>query len=139
MEINNNQLKEINARRHGNDYFDVIAATKVNDTSKKPALTVSLFVRLFEFGGRNNYWMGNHMILQTEDCIDCLKTIFESQYDFVFLFDHSSGHTKKRVGGLSVTLMTKGFGGELLQNTNIDKGKVTLAPFMTLTILKWCR
>ncbi len=78
MEINDNQLKEINAWRHGNDYFHVIAATKVNGTSKKPALTMSPFVCLFEFGGRNGYWMGNHMILQTEDCTYCLKAIFES-------------------------------------------------------------
>ncbi len=90
MEISDDQLKAINARRNGKDYFDVISATEVNGTTKKPPLTVSLFVILFEFGGRNGYWTGNHMILQTEDCIDCLTTIFGNQYEHVFLFDHSS-------------------------------------------------
>jgi hypothetical protein len=108
MEINYNQLKEINARRHGNDYFDVIAATKVNGTSMKPALMMSPFVRLFEFGERNGYWTGNHMILHTEDCIDCLKTIFESRYDFVFLFDHSSGHAQKKSRGPKCNFDDKG-------------------------------
>jgi hypothetical protein len=52
MEISDDQLKAINAVRNGNDYFDVIAATEVNGTTKKPPLTVSPFVILFEFGGR---------------------------------------------------------------------------------------
>ena len=60
------------------------------------------------------------MNLQTEDCIDCVQAILKSQYDYVFLFDHSSGHAKKQAGGLSVTLMTKGFGGEMLCNTKIE-------------------
>jgi hypothetical protein len=121
MEIDDNQLVLINAHRHGNDYFDATAAIEVNGTSKKPPLMNSPFVCLFEFGGRNGYWAGNHMILQTEDCIDCLNVIFESRYDFAFLFDHSSGHAKKRTGGLSVTSMTKGFGGEMLRNTQIKQ------------------
>jgi hypothetical protein len=56
MEINNNHLKAINAWRHGNDYFDAMATTEVNGTSKKPTLKMSPFVCLFEFGGRNGYW-----------------------------------------------------------------------------------
>jgi hypothetical protein len=73
MEIDDDQLAVINARRLGNDYFDAAAAMEVNRTSKKPPLTNSPFIKLFEFGGRNGYWTGNHMILQTEDCIDCLQ------------------------------------------------------------------
>jgi hypothetical protein len=121
MEIDDDQLVIINAHRHGNDYFDATAAIEVNGTSKKPPLMNSPFVCLFEFGGRNSYWTGNHMILQTEDCIDCLNVIFKSRYDFAFLFDHSSEHAKKRTGGLSVTSMTKGFGGEMLRNTQIEQ------------------
>jgi hypothetical protein len=129
MEISDDQLKAINAWRNGNDYFDVIAATGVNGTTKKPPLTVSPFVILFEFDGRNGYWTGNHMILQTEDCIDCLTTIFDNQYEYVFLFDHSSGHAKNRVGCINVTSMTKGFGGELLQNTKNEQSDGYLGPF----------
>jgi hypothetical protein len=52
IEIINDQLKEINVQRYWNDYFDVIAATEVNGTLKKPPLMMSLFVHLFKFGGR---------------------------------------------------------------------------------------
>ena len=40
------------------------------------------------------------MIVQLEDCIDCLDVMFGDEYDFVFMFDHSSGHTKRRNNGL---------------------------------------
>jgi hypothetical protein len=129
MEFSDDQLKAINARRYRNEYFDKIAATEVNGNTKKPPLTESPFIIQFEFGGRNGYWTGNHMILQTEDCIDCLTTILGNQYEYVFLFDHSSGHAKKRVGGLNVTSMTKGFGGELLRNTKIEQSDGYLGPF----------
>jgi len=45
--------------------------------------------------GINNdgYWMLYHMAVQLEDCIDCLKICFPL-HDFVFLFDHSQGHSK---------------------------------------------
>jgi hypothetical protein len=76
VEISNDQLKAINVQRNGSEYFDVIAATEDNGSTKKPPLTVSPFVILFEFGGRNGHWTGTHMIMQTEDCIDCLITIF---------------------------------------------------------------
>ena len=55
------------------------------------ALTESPFIHAFEFGGDKGYWTGNHMILQVEDCIDCLRVLFADQYDYTFLFDHSSG------------------------------------------------
>jgi hypothetical protein len=63
MAFSDDELKAINVRRHGNEYFDVIAATEVNSTTKKPPLTVSPFIIQFEIGGRNSYWTGNHMIL----------------------------------------------------------------------------
>ncbi len=81
MEFSDDMLKAINIWRHG------IAATEVNGTTKKPPLTVSPFIIQFKFGGRNDYWTGNHMIFQTEDCIDCLTTILGNQYKYVFLFD----------------------------------------------------
>jgi hypothetical protein len=64
------------------------------------------------------------MILHTEDCIDCLRGIFNTQYEFVFLYNHSSGHAKKRVGGLDAK--------------NMNKGKmVTLAHFIAHQIPGW--
>jgi hypothetical protein len=114
MEFSDDVLKAINVRRHGNDYFDVIAATEVNGTTKKPPLTVSPFIIQFEFGGRNGYWTGNHMILQKEDCIDCLTMILGNQTSMYFYLTIIAVMPKKRVGGLNVTSMSKGFGGELL-------------------------
>lgn len=32
------------------------------------------------------------MIIQIKDCIDCLNVINEDRYQYLFLFDHSSGH-----------------------------------------------
>jgi hypothetical protein len=60
------------------------------------------------------------MILQVEDCIDCLRILCNDQYHHAFLLDHSSGHAKKRVGGLDIGAMNKGFGGEHLRGTLIE-------------------
>ncbi len=84
------------------------AARDINGTPEKSPLTESPFVGTFEFGGTNGYCTGHHTILQTEDCIDCLKVIFGEKYETVFLFDHSSGHAKKRLNGLNAKNMTKG-------------------------------
>jgi hypothetical protein len=130
--ITEEQLKKINKKRKEADYFYVTAANKVNSSTKKQPLTKSPFVHLFEFGGQNGYWTGNHMTLQSEDCIDRLKEIYGYQYDFVFLFNHSSGHAKKRAGGLDVKKMLKGFGGDLLRNTTMERHDGYLGPFHNL-------
>jgi hypothetical protein len=106
---------------------------EVNGNTKKMPLTESPFIHKFEFGGDKGYWTGNHMILQVEDCIGCLRILFTNQYDFAFLFDHSSGHAQKRVGGLSVSAMNKGFGGEKLRSTLIEKKQGYLGPFHCIT------
>ena len=79
MDITEEQMVRINEMKNGKEYFDTVAANEVNGTALKPALTTSLFIHSFEFGGRNGYWTGNHMILQTEDCIDCLKVIMDGR------------------------------------------------------------
>jgi hypothetical protein len=96
-------------------------------------LTESPFILKFEFGGDRGYWTGNHMILQVKNCIDCLRVLFQDQYNYAFLFDHSSGHAKRRVGGLSVSAMNKGIGGEKLRRTLIEKKKGYLGPFHCVT------
>ena len=40
-----------------------------------------------------------------------LNGIFSGLYDYVFLFDHISGHAKKCTGGLDVGVMNVGYGG----------------------------
>ena len=78
----------------------------------KAALTSSPFLKYFEFGINNEgYWTYSHLVLQLEDCIDCVQVLYPN-YDFVFLFDHSSGHAKKRKDGLDALTMKKLFGGQ---------------------------
>ena len=92
--------------------MDETAATAVNGNPNKQPLTRSQFVVEFEYGASNQgYWDYNHMVLQLEDCIDCLQALHGDKYDFMFLFDHSSGHDKQRPNGLSVTQMIKHYGG----------------------------
>jgi hypothetical protein len=122
MALTKAQLDDVNSKRNGEDYFDKDAATDVHGTTKKKNLQESPFVRMFEYGAnKDGYWTGNHMIVQLEDCIDCLKVIHGDNYDFVFLFDHSSGHAKKRGDGLDITKMNKGFGGKPQRKTLIQQ------------------
>jgi len=129
IKISRQQLIEINKQREGNHYFDRDAATDIHDTTEKRALTESPFVRTFEFGGSNGYWTGSHTIIQTEDCIDCLKVLFGEKYETVFLFDHSSGHAKKRLNGLDAKKMTKGWGGKPMRPTLIEQMDGFVGPF----------
>ena len=94
-----------NKARTNKKYCDEEAAKSVfgNAYSFKPILTESLFVTYFEYGEVSNkegYWDDNHMIVQIEDCIYCLNGLFDNKFNYLFLFDHSSGHAKKRTGGL---------------------------------------
>jgi hypothetical protein len=71
----------------------------------------SPFVVYFELGANNEgYWTYNHMAIQFEDCVDCLKVIYP-HFDFAFLFDHSQGHAKKLTNGLDAYNMNKSYGG----------------------------
>ena len=56
------------------------------------------------------YWNSSHTKLQIEDVVDAVKTVFP-QFDFVFLFDQSSGHTKMRSDGLHMQNMNVSHGG----------------------------
>ena len=131
MELTDEELTKTNSKRKSDgDYFDTIAAFDVLGITKKKDLTESPFVRLLEYGAnKEGYWTGNHMIIQLEDCIDCLDVLYGEEYEFVFLFDHSSGHAKKRVNGLDVTGMNKGPGGTLQHPTKIKQSKGYLGPY----------
>ena len=68
------------------------------------------------------------MICQLEDCVDCLRVIFPGaagddkfDFDFVFEFDHSSGHCKQRSDGLSRASARLGFGSKqtMMRDTKI--------------------
>jgi hypothetical protein len=69
-------------------------------TALKKDLKHSPFVVEFEYGANNEgYWSYEHMVLQLEDCVDCLQ-VLAPQFDYLFLFDHSCGHDKQREDGL---------------------------------------
>ncbi len=71
-----------------------------------------------------------------EDCINCLCILYNDQYRYAFLFDHSSGHAKKCIGGLNVGAMNKGFGGEHLRGTLIEKKEGYLGPYHSCSVSK---
>ena len=48
----------------------------------------SPFLHYFDYGeNKEGYWDYNHMVLQFEDVLDCLK-VMHPNFHFVFLFDH---------------------------------------------------
>ena len=90
------------------------AAIEVHGCSKKKTLSKSEspFLLFFEFGeNREGYWNYNNMVIQFEDAVDVLQ-VMHPQYDFIFLFDHSSGHAKQRPDGLNHLRMNCSFGGK---------------------------
>ena len=70
------------------------------------------------------------MVLQLEDCIDCLKLLYP-HYDYLFLFDHSCGHDRQREDGLSIEKMSKSYGGtqKRLRDTKIKQQVGYLGPY----------
>jgi hypothetical protein len=61
------------------------------------------------------------MVCQLDDCVDVLKVLHGNRYDFMFLFDHSCGHDKKRSDRLTVENMKKYYGGKqpIMQDATI--------------------
>ena len=111
VEISRVQMEEINESRHGKTYVDVDAAMAIHGQAAKKDLKKSPFVVYFELGANNEgYWTYNHMAIQFEDCVDCLRVLYP-HFDFAFLFDHSQGHAKKLVNGLDAYSMNRGYGG----------------------------
>ena len=102
----------VNSIRAGKEYSDAEAAEKINGTRKKTNLTTSPFVRKLEYRANNDgYWQYEHMITQLEDCVDILRYSFPA-FDFVFLFDHSSGHDRMQPNGLSLSKINVRHGGK---------------------------
>jgi len=112
LQICKEDLKKINEKRQGEKYVDESAAMAKWGTSEKWELRSSPFIVEFDYGANNEgYWSYDHMVLQLEDCVDCLK-VLAPQFDYLFLFDHSCGHDKQREDGLNVENMSKIFGGK---------------------------
>jgi hypothetical protein len=65
------------------------------------------------------------MVIQLEDVVDCLQMV-HPDFDYLVLFDHSSGHAKKRIGGLDAFERKKHTQYEEEDGT-VDKTKQDLA------------
>ena len=93
-------------------YIDKKAALKVMGTKNKEPLTNSPFIRKFQYGhNQDSYWTYDHIIIQFEGVCDLLFLIFGDAYEYVFYFDHSSGHDQLTPDELNVSQMNKYFGG----------------------------
>jgi len=129
LPMNADQLAQVNVVRANQRYVDTAAAMEVYRRLDKQPLTTSPFLRRITIGVNNDgYWTSYHMAIQLKDCVDCLKVLYPD-YDFLFLFDHSQGHSKKRVGTLQASHVNLKFGGgqPLMRDTEITEG--CLGPF----------
>ena len=90
--LSKEELAQVNEMRLGKSYEDAESVNARCESANKMPLTESPFIRELEYGSkREGYWSYEHMVIQLEDCIDCLKVLCP-QYEFVFLLDHSCGH-----------------------------------------------
>ena len=110
------ELAQVNMRRQttalgGGSYQDTTAVMEILGTTRKPMLRELPFVKSLFIGINNEgYWNSYHMSLQFEDVVNCLQVLY-SGFDFVFLFDHSQGHARRRKGALNALNMSRNFGG----------------------------
>ena len=121
--LSDEQLREVNQLRNDKEYVSQEAAESLLHSTKKALITRQLFddnminspfLKLFRYGqNHDGYWTHRHMKLQFEDAVDCLKIVYPG-HDFLFLFDQSSGHTKKREGGLDAVSINVSYGGKSL-------------------------
>ena len=120
------ELEKINANRAGKHYLDKEAALEINKKTEKMPFKEgeTPFVRYLHTGVANEgYWNSYHMALQLEDVVDCLRVLYPD-CEVVMLFDHSSGHDRKRDGALNAAAMSKGFVGSqpAMRDTTIGDG-----------------
>ncbi len=104
------QLQMVNQKRLNENYLDAQSAIEKRGNAAKPPLTSSPFVLEFEYRiNAQGYRSYEHMVMQLEDCIDCL-TVLYPHIDFVFLLDHSCGHDRQRDDGLNVAKVREFWG-----------------------------
>ena len=71
------------------------------------------------------------MVLQLEDCIDVMKSVYPD-FELVFLFDHSNGHDRLQLDGLSISKTRKNFGGSqpIMRNSKITEKDKNYGPYI---------
>jgi hypothetical protein len=112
MKLADADLQKVNKYRQGKHYSGRSAAMDKRGSSAKHTFVNSPFVLVeFEHGANSEgYWTYDHIILQFEDCVDVIKVLYP-EYEYIFLFDHSCGHDRKRPDGLCVSSICKGYAG----------------------------
>ena len=116
-------VKEINDKRRNCEYKSKEDAMLICGGVKKQDLTDDPCLRFFRSGmNHDGYWNGSHSKIQLEDVVDCLSHIFP-HFDFCFLFDQSSGHTKMRPDGLNLSNMNISYGGAvcIMRDTTVSE------------------
>ena len=111
IELTDEQFDAINKRTTDtdsmwNEYISNDSALEIYGETKKTKLTSKhALVQYFDVGMHNEgYWNYHRMALQNEDAFDVLSVVFPN-CDFVLLMDQSSGHGKRRQGGLDANNM----------------------------------
>jgi hypothetical protein len=132
-EVSPEILAQVNLQRDGEKYADQDAAIGINGSPNKQPLTFdkSPFLVYFEYGEtKEGYWAYSNMVPQFEDAVDVLK-IMHPEFEYVCLFDHSSGHPKQRPDGLNQHRMNRAFGGKTppMRNTLIIEEEGFLGQF----------
>jgi hypothetical protein len=106
-------------------YLSTVDAELIQGSSNKADFpeTYDPCLAFFRSGVQHEgYWNSSHAKLQPEDAVDAIPTIFP-QFDCVFLFDQSLGHTKMRSDGLHMRNMNVSHGGsaEMMHATIIHE------------------
>ena len=99
------------------------AAKSKTGSSKKSNLNVSPFRRDLKYSTNNKgYWTYYDMIMQVEDCIDCLNVINKNEYQYLFLFNHSNRHDCTAPDASKADAIRKHYGGKQprMHNTVIE-------------------
>ncbi len=101
MHLCDEQLKEVNKYHEGKYYTDKDAAMAMRKQRKKQCSPVVHSSKNLSMAKINQgYWTYQWMVCQFDGCMDILKVLSEDKNDFIFLFDHSCGHSKKKSDGL---------------------------------------
>jgi len=70
----------------------------------------NLFVVKFEYGvNKEGYWCYRHIILQLEDCVVVVQTLYQDFY-VLFMYNHSCYHDSQRDDALNTENMSKSYG-----------------------------
>jgi hypothetical protein len=122
LDLSKEELAQVTEMQVGKSYEDAESANAKCGSANKMPITESPFIREFKYGSKGEgYWNYEHMVIQLEDHIDCLK-VLHPEYDFVFLLDHSCSRDRQD---------KKNFGGrqKKLCNTKIKQEDISLGPF----------